>query len=162
MTTAYIALGSNVGQREQTLMEAVQSLATHGEITVARLSQWLKTEPVGGPEDQPWYLNGVVRIETTLTAQSLLAVMQQIETSLGRDRRREVRWGPRTCDLDLLLFGDGIIDTPDLIVPHPRLAERRFVLEPLAQLACDLIVPGGELSVAELLIDAMVSYDSES
>ena len=162
MTVAYIALGSNVGQREQTLMEAVQSLGTHGEIAVAGLSQWLRTEPVGGPEDQPWYLNGVVRIETTLMAESLLDVMQEIETDLGRDRRREVRWGPRTCDLDLLLFGDDIIDTPDLIVPHPRLAERRFVLEPLAQLACDLVVPGGELSVAELLIDVMVSYDPES
>ena len=162
MTVAYIGLGSNVGQREQTLMEAVQSLAAHAEITVARLSQWLKTEPVGGPEDQPWYLNGVVQLETTLTADALLAVMQQIETDLGRDRRREVRWGPRTCDLDLLLFGEAIIDTPNLTVPHPRLAERRFVLEPLAQLACDLVVPGGELSVSELLIDAMMSYDSES
>jgi 2-amino-4-hydroxy-6-hydroxymethyldihydropteridine diphosphokinase len=133
-TTAYIGLGANVGDREATIEAALAALP--GLVAVSRLRE---TDPVG-VVDQPAFLNGVARLETELAPRRLLETLLAIERSLGRERRE--RWGPRTIDLDLLLSGSEVLDEPALTVPHPRLHERRFVLEPLAELDPGLVVPG--------------------
>ena len=134
MIVAYLALGSNLGDRAAMIENAVERLdATHGIAVTARSSLY-ETEPVGpGPQDP--YLNAAVAIETSLTARALLERCLTIESELGRDREDGPRWGPRTIDLDLILYGDAVIDEPGLRVPHPRCAERRFVLDPLAEIA---------------------------
>ena len=149
MTRAYVGLGANLGPREETLLRAVDLLAATDEVDVVAISQLRETEPVG-VVDQPPFLNGVVAIDTTLTPRALLDLLLEIERSLGRVRSE--LWGPRTVDLDLLLYGDEVVDQPGLTVPHPRLHERRFVLEPLAELAPSLTVPGRG-TVADLLDD---------
>jgi 2-amino-4-hydroxy-6-hydroxymethyldihydropteridine diphosphokinase len=128
---AYLGIGSNLGDRLSYLQLAVDHLAAADGVTVVDVSQVYETEPVGGPE-QPDYLNAVIAVDTTLTAHELLAVAQGIETAA--ERARTVRWGPRTLDVDVLLVGDERVDDPDLVVPHPRLAERAFVVVPLADL----------------------------
>ena len=137
MTTAYVGLGSNLGDREAMLGRALQLLAEG--LDVRAVSSFRETEPEG-VVDQPRFLNAAVRAETDLTARELLETLLAIERELGRERRE--RWGPRTIDLDLLLYGEESIDEPGLVVPHPRLHERRFVLEPLAELNPALRVPG--------------------
>jgi 2-amino-4-hydroxy-6-hydroxymethyldihydropteridine diphosphokinase len=139
VTVAYIGLGSNLGEREGTLRAALQRLAELGEI---RVSSFRQTDPVG-VTDQPRFLNAAAELSTDLPARDLLHALLAIERDLGRDRAREQRWGPRTLDLDLLLYGSDVIDEPGLTVPHPRLAERRFVLEPLHELAPGLVLPDG-------------------
>lgn len=134
MTLAYVGLGSNLGDREATISAAVEALP--GVVAVSTLRE---TDPVGVTE-QPAFLNGAVVLETDFSARELLELLLAVERSLGRERRE--RWGPRTIDLDLLLYGDEAIDEPGLTVPHPRLHERRFVLEPLVELAPGLVVPG--------------------
>ena len=131
MTRAYLGIGSNLGERLTYLQLAVDELAAADGVTVVGVSPVYETAPVGGPE-QPDYLNAVVAIDTTLTAHELLRVAQGIEVEA--DRVRTVRWGPRTLDVDVLLVGDERIDDPDLVVPHPRMTERAFVLVPLADL----------------------------
>jgi 2-amino-4-hydroxy-6-hydroxymethyldihydropteridine diphosphokinase len=153
-TRVFIALGSNVGDSGLTLMQALKALDEAAGVSVRRISQFLRTEPVGGPPDQPPYLNGVADLEVELSPHQLLALLQDIERSLGRDRAREVRWGPRTCDLDILLAGDAVIDSPELTVPHPRMHERLFVLEPLASIAANAVHPGLGKTVGELLAAA--------
>lgn len=140
MPLAYIGLGSNLGDREQTIRRALERLGADREIDVVAVSSLRETDPVGYV-DQPRFLNGVAALRTTLDPQELLARLQAVENDLGRDRSRP-RFGPRTIDLDLLLFGSEQIDEPELVVPHPRLAERRFVLEPLFELESGLEVPG--------------------
>jgi len=140
-TVAYIALGGNVADVEATLRQALAQLDAAPGVRVRRVSRLYWTEPVGGPPGQPRYLNAVAEIATSLDAAQLLRTLQQIERSLGRDRAREVRWGPRTCDLDILLVGRRVVNEPDLTIPHPRLHLRKFVLEGLAQLAPDLEHP---------------------
>lgn len=141
MTRAYIGLGANLGRRERTLHAAVDALAAEEGIEVVVVSTLRETEPVGVGE-QPTYLNGAAELETTLTARELLDRLLAVERRFGRVRI-PAEHGPRTLDLDLLLYGNGeVIDEPGLTVPHPRLAERRFVLEPLAELAPGLVVPG--------------------
>jgi 2-amino-4-hydroxy-6-hydroxymethyldihydropteridine diphosphokinase len=132
VTTAYVGLGANLGDREATIRRALDLLASRPEIEVGAVSSLRETEPVG-LADQPRFLNGVARLETTLAPRELLDALLETERELGRERR--VRWGPRTIDLDLLLFGDTVLDEPGLTLPHPRLHERRFALEPLAELA---------------------------
>ena len=140
MTRAYVGLGANLGDRERTLRAAVDVLAAEDGIEVVALSTLRETEPVGVGE-QPRYLNGVAALETTLTPRRLLDRLLAVEQRFGRVRVPGEH-GPRTLDLDLLLYGDETIDEPGLTVPHPRLHERRFVLEPLAELAPGLLVPG--------------------
>jgi len=134
----FIGLGSNLGDRLKNLQDACFSLESHSAVRVVHRSSVYETTPVGGPQ-QGDYLNAVVELETSLSAPLLLALLQQIEDDAGRTR--DIRWGARTLDLDLLLFGDSLIDSPDLTVPHPRLAERFFVLVPLADMAPDTVVP---------------------
>lgn len=140
MTRAYVGLGANLGDRERTLGAAVDVLAAEERIEVLAVSTLRETAPVGVGE-QPRFLNGAVELETTLTARELLDRLLAVEQRFGRVRSPGEH-GPRTLDLDLLLYGDEVIDEPGLAVPHPRLHERRFVLEPLHELAPGLVVPG--------------------
>jgi 2-amino-4-hydroxy-6-hydroxymethyldihydropteridine diphosphokinase len=144
----YIALGSNVGDREANVRRAAALLAGAG--TVAALSSLYATEPVGNRE-QPGFINAVAAIETSLAPGELLAVCRSIEERLGRERT--VRWGPRTIDLDILLYGDRTVSTDELTIPHPRMAERRFVLEPLAEIAPGAAHPVLRRTSVELLRD---------
>jgi len=139
MTRAYVALGSNVGDRERMLWSAIHMLAFNAEVDVVAVSSFRETAPVGYL-DQPDFLNAAVAVETELGSRALLDLLLSIELELGRTRDGP-RFGPRTIDLDLLLYGDEVVDGPGLIVPHPRLHERRFVLEPLAELDPGLTVP---------------------
>ena len=139
MTRAYVGLGANLGSREETLREAIVILDRAPGVDVLAVSELRETEPVG-PIEQPSFLNGAVELETTLSARELLDLLLDAERALGRIRGE--RWGPRVVDLDLLVFGDEAIDEPGLEVPHPRLAERTFALEPLAELAPELVIPG--------------------
>jgi 2-amino-4-hydroxy-6-hydroxymethyldihydropteridine diphosphokinase len=140
VTRAYVGLGANLGDREQNLRSALEALASVPRVQVVAVSSFRETEPVGYT-DQPRFLNAAARLETSLTPRELLDALLQIERSLGRTRTGP-RYGPRTIDLDLLLYGDESVDEPGLRVPHPRLAERAFVLEPLAELDPSLVVPG--------------------
>jgi 2-amino-4-hydroxy-6-hydroxymethyldihydropteridine diphosphokinase len=130
-SSAYLALGSNMGDREKFLLDAIQYLDDHEHISVAERSAIYETEPVGVVE-QAAFLNMVLEIETLLSAEALFTVMLSIESKLGRTR--ELRWGPRTIDLDLLLYDDLEQDDPQLILPHPRMVERTFVLVPLVEI----------------------------
>jgi 2-amino-4-hydroxy-6-hydroxymethyldihydropteridine diphosphokinase len=144
VTLAYVGVGSNLGDREGTIRAAVAALP--GVVAVSELRE---TDPVGVTE-QPAFLNGAVALETRLSPRDLLEALLAVERDLGRERRE--RWGPRTIDLDLLLYGGQTIDEPGLTVPHPRLHERRFALEPLAELDPELVVPGRG-TVADLLAE---------
>lgn len=130
---AYLGLGSNLGDRAAQLQAAVDGLGAIDGIAVVAVSPVYETEPVGGP-DQPDYLNAVVAVDTPLSARRLLEVAQRLETEAGRDRATEERWGPRPLDVDVLLVGDEHVEEPDLVVPHPRLYERAFVMVPLSDL----------------------------
>ena len=141
MTRAYIGLGSNLGDREATLRAAVDELAATPGVEVVAVSTLVDTEPVGYL-DQPRFLNGVAVLETSLHARDLLGALLAIEARFGRDRATVPAQGPRTLDLDLLLYGDAEIDEEGLRVPHPRLHERAFVLGPLQEVAPGLEVPG--------------------
>lgn len=139
MATCLIGLGANLGTRARALDDAVARLKAVPELQVAAISTWHETAPAGGPADQPGYLNGAVRVETTLAPHAVLARLQQIENELGRER--QVRWGPRTIDLDLLLYDQQVVHTPTLEIPHPRMAVRRFVLDPAREIGGELIHP---------------------
>jgi len=134
VTLAYVGLGSNLGDRESMITRAADL------IDAVRLSTIRETEP-WGYEDQPGFLNAVAEVETELAPRPLLERLLEVETTLGRERDGP-RWGPRTIDLDLLLYGELAVDEPGLTVPHPRLAGRLFVLEPLAELAPAQKIPG--------------------
>jgi 2-amino-4-hydroxy-6-hydroxymethyldihydropteridine diphosphokinase len=139
---AYVGLGSNLGEREATLREALARLAEIDGIAIVAISSFRETDPVGNV-DQPRFVNAAAALETSLGPRELLDSLLELERSLGRDRSREERWGPRTIDLDLLLYGDETVDEPGLEIPHPRLAERAFVLEPLLELDPGLRLPDG-------------------
>ena len=141
MTRAFIGLGSNLGDRTQNLRNAVRALAATPGIDVIQVSSMYETEPVGGPS-QPDYLNAVVEIGTVLGHRALFDACMTIEHALGRDRSTEERWGPRSIDVDLLAMGDLVVSDPDLEIPHPRLAERAFVLVPWSEIAPFVSVPG--------------------
>jgi len=151
---AYVGVGSNLGDRWARLAGAARSLRAERRIAVPRASRVWDAAPLGPP--QPRYLNAVLELETGLDAIALLAALRRAEADGGRVRTG-VRWGARTLDLDLLLLGDRELRTPDLAVPHPGLASRRFVLAPLAELCPDQRVPGTGRTVAELLAAAPVA-----
>lgn len=141
MKRAYVGTGSNLGKRQKTIAQALELIAAENGLEVVAVSSLRETEPVGY-EDQPPFINGVIGLETELSPRKLLERLLEIERRLGRVRGEGPRFGPRTIDLDLLLYGDEIVDQPGLIVPHPRLHERRFALEPLAELDPSLEIPG--------------------
>jgi 2-amino-4-hydroxy-6-hydroxymethyldihydropteridine diphosphokinase len=140
MPLVYVGLGANLGDREATIRTALDRLGAHEEIEVERVSRLRETDPVGY-EDQPRFLNGVARLQTSLEPRKLLAVLLDLERDLGRTRHGP-RFGPRTIDLDILLYDDRTVDEPGLRIPHPRMSERAFVLEPLAELDPGLEIPG--------------------
>jgi len=147
MGTAYIGLGANLGDRFETIEWAIDRLGALG--TVDAVSGIYETEPLH-VLDQPRFLNAVARVKTALRPESVLAGLLAIELDAGRTRA--IRHGPRTLDLDLLLYDDQVIHTSDLTLPHPRLHERAFVLVPLNEIASSLFVPGLELTVSQLLV----------
>lgn len=132
MVRAYVGLGSNLGDRERALRSAVEALAATPGVEVVAVSSFSETDPVGPVPDQPRFLNGAVAIDTSLPPRDLLERLLEIEAAHGRVR--DVPGGPRTLDLDLLVYGEEALDEPGLTVPHPRLHEREFVLEPLREL----------------------------
>lgn len=154
MTIAYVGLGSNLGDKLGYIKQALDMLEAVPGLSLLRVASLYETAPWGNVE-QAWYVNTVAEIDSQLTPEQLLEVCLSIEKQLGRTR--EVRWGPRTLDLDLLLFGHEKIKLPQLQVPHPRLAERAFVLVPLAELQPDLIIPQG--SVRELAARSLLNQE---
>lgn len=145
----FIAVGSNVGSRRDAVDAAITALDECPDVRLVTISRIRETDPVG-PVPQPRYLNAVIEIATTLEPPDLLALLLEIERSHGRDRSVEARWGPRTLDLDILLFGDRVFDQPHLTIPHPRLHERLFVLDPLCDLAPDLRPPNRTATIRHL------------
>ena len=147
MKLVYISLGSNLGDRAEHLRQAREQIDSQ-DLRLLRASSIYETAP-RDVEDQPWFLNQVIECETDLFPRQLLARLQKIERAMGRKRR--VAKGPREIDLDILLFGDAVVKAPELEVPHPRLAERRFVLEPLAELVAEKKHPGTRKTMREML-----------
>src|SRR5688500_16780214 len=145
-TPAYIALGSNLGDREANLKRALAMLVESPQVQVRRISAFLDNPAQGGPEDSPAFLNAAAEVQTTLSPKELMKRLLEIEREMGRSRR--IRWEPRVIDLDLLMHGIVIVSTDDLIVPHPLMHERRFVLEPLAAIAPNAIHPTLQMTAA--------------
>lgn len=149
MALGLIALGSNLGDRAEQLRRAVAALANLPQGRLAARSDWHETAPVGGPGEQGPFLNGAALVETSLTAAALHGHLRRIETALGRTRGE--RWAARSVDLDLLLYGDAVIESAELEAPHPRMAQRRFVLEPAAEIAPWMVHPESGWTLAALL-----------
>ena len=147
--TAYIAVGSNLGDRQKNIEAAIRGLNDTAGTRVARRSSLIENPAVGGPAGSPDFLNGVVEIETAIEPHALLTRLLEIERSLGRQRRD--KWEPRVIDLDLILYGSQCISSGDLVVPHPLMQTRQFVLQPLAELSPDLVHPALGVTVATLL-----------
>lgn len=139
--TCYIGLGSNMSQPVDQLLQAVSTIAQLAQTTMQRCSSFYASRPMG-PQDQPDYVNAVVKIKTQLAPHDLLSALQRIELDQGRERKGQ-RWGPRTLDLDILLIDEQVIETEDLIVPHPGMKSREFVLYPLYEIAPDIMLPCG-------------------
>ncbi len=151
---AYIALGSNLGDREATLHSALAQLQETPSVNVTRVSTIIETPPMGQPGQQP-YLNAAAQLETTLAPRGLLNQFLKIEAAHGRKRDAAARWGPRELDIDLLLFADRIIDEPGLTVPHPHMHERLFVMQPLMEISPALMHPILERDIAALTRDLL-------
>lgn len=149
MVTALVAVGSNLGDRLDNVQAGVKGVDLLPDTEVVAVSKLYETAPVGGPDDQGAYFNAVVVVETSLGAAELLADLHRIEA--GQERERIVHWGPRTLDLDLLLYGDLVVERPELVVPHPRLHERRFVMVPLCDVAPGLVHPVLGVTMHDLL-----------
>jgi len=148
MSRVFIGVGSNEGDRLAHISQALRRLQATSGVRVIQMATICETAPIGGPPQGP-YLNTVVELETDIPPHQLLPVLQAVEQQLGRKPSTE-RWGPRPIDLDVLLYDEQVIKTPELTIPHPRMHERRFVLEPLMQLAPQLLHPVLKRSIAEL------------
>ena len=159
MTGCLIGIGSNLGDRAATIRSAIDELAAHPQIKFLAGSALHATDPVGGPSGQGEFLNAALRIDTSLTPDSLMDLLFATEGKLGRIRT--IHWGPRTIDLDLLLYGEQVIDQPGLQVPHPRLHERRFVLVPAAEIAGEMVHPTLHCTIKELLAKLDCSATSD-
>ena len=146
---AYIALGANLGDRERNIWDAVDRLEARDDIAIPQVSSLLENPAVGGPGGSPAFLNAAARVVTGLSPEDLLARLLEVEREMGRSRRE--KWEPRLIDLDLLLFGGRVVDTPRLKLPHPLMHERRFVLQPLAEIAPQVVHPVLRLTAAQLL-----------
>jgi 2-amino-4-hydroxy-6-hydroxymethyldihydropteridine diphosphokinase len=153
---AYVGVGSNLGDRWQTFALAAQRLRAEPRVALVRASRVYDAAPMGPP--QPRYLNAVLELETALPPLDLLAILQEVERAGGR--KRGTHWGARTLDLDLLLHGTEVVRTPELVLPHPGIVSRRFVLEPLDELCPDLVVPGVGVTVHRLK-EAAPPFDLE-
>lgn len=147
---AYIGLGSNLGEPAAQLRRALAELAAIDEVEVLQVSSFYLNPPLGPPE-QPWYVNAVAQVRTRLTPEELLRSLHRLETALGRVRGEP--WGPRVIDLDLLLYDGEVINTPALVLPHPEMHRRAFVLAPLAQIAPEAWHPGLDKSAVQLLAE---------
>lgn len=147
MTDVYLGLGSNVGNRQAQLNEAIRLLDAKQGIEVVKVSSFYETAPVGYV-DQPDFLNLCIAIKTDLSPQAVLENALEIEQALHRVRKE--RWGPRTLDIDILMYGDEVIETPDLVIPHPRMTERAFVLIPLQEIAADAIEPRTQKMIKDI------------
>ena len=150
METAYLSVGSNMGEREDLLKKAIQSLADCPDIAIEKISSIYETDPVG-VTDQPLFLNLAIKLKTSLSPQALLSKLHEVEEKLERKRIR--KWGPRTIDLDILLYNGVSIQTEVLEIPHPRMLERAFVLIPLSEVAPDDIYPGKTISLHQVLCE---------
>ncbi|MFZ5942644.1 MAG: 2-amino-4-hydroxy-6-hydroxymethyldihydropteridine diphosphokinase [Bacillota bacterium] len=148
MIDAYLGIGSNLGNTKENLMEGIRLLQNHGQIKAIKVSSLYKTEPIGYKE-QEWFLNAVLWIKTELSPLELLEYCQSIESKLKR--RRVIKWGPRTIDIDILLYGNLNLNGEILTIPHPRMTERAFVMIPLAEISPQLVI--GEKSIKELTLD---------
>ncbi|MFQ5424378.1 MAG: 2-amino-4-hydroxy-6-hydroxymethyldihydropteridine diphosphokinase [Phycisphaerae bacterium] len=155
---AYLGLGSNLGRRKKNIAAALNALERTRGIEVVRASSLYETEPMGGPANQDAYINAVVEVATALPAGRLLDVCLNIEESLGR--KRSIRWGPRTIDLDILAYDREICATEALTIPHPMMHQRRFVLEPLVEIAPDFVHPVLERTARDIL-DALPETGGE-
>jgi 2-amino-4-hydroxy-6-hydroxymethyldihydropteridine diphosphokinase len=147
VVTCYIGIGSNLGDRKRFIDAAIEKMKRAKGVTVVRASSLYETDPVGAVP-QGKFLNGVLEIETDRSAREVLRILGEIEDSLGRTR--EIANGPRTIDLDLLLYGDEVIDERDLVVPHPRMHEREFVLKPLKEIAPDFVHPTLKVMIKDI------------
>jgi 2-amino-4-hydroxy-6-hydroxymethyldihydropteridine diphosphokinase len=156
--TVYLSLGSNLGDREAQIREAIARLQKLGEAT--SVSAFYETEPVEVDREQPWFLNCALAIETDLPPLQFLNKMLGIEQSMGRTRNEPK--GPRIIDIDIVFFGDDVLDTSELTVPHPAMRQRRFVLEPLAEIAPDMMHPVLKRRVRELLLSLPANSGSAS
>jgi 2-amino-4-hydroxy-6-hydroxymethyldihydropteridine diphosphokinase len=146
---AYIAVGSNLGDRALNILTAISKLFAVEGVTIKNISHMLDNPAVGGPTDAPNFLNGAIAVQTTLGSHNLLHHLLEIEKSMGRVRGK--KWEPRVIDLDLLLYGEQIISSQELIIPHPLMHERLFVLQPLAQIAPNAVHPVLQMTAAGLL-----------
>jgi 2-amino-4-hydroxy-6-hydroxymethyldihydropteridine diphosphokinase len=144
-----IAFGSNLGDESSVFQQSLEQLGEDTEIEVVAHSEPVRTKPVGGPSDQPDYLNAAIRLRTSLSPDKLHQRTSKIEQQLGRQRR--VRWGARKVDLDILLYDKVQLETDRLVIPHPRMSFRRFVLEPASEIAADMVHPTSGLTIAELV-----------
>ncbi|HSH24549.1 MAG TPA: 2-amino-4-hydroxy-6-hydroxymethyldihydropteridine diphosphokinase [Massilibacterium sp.] len=151
MNKAYLALGSNVGDRYYYLKQALQKVSATEEIEMTRMSSIYETDPVGY-ENQDCFLNMVIEVKTTFSPHDLLLYLQRVERELGR--KRDVRFGPRTLDLDILLYEEEKIETDSLQIPHPRMTERAFVLIPLKEINKDIVIPREHRSLTQLIEEA--------
>lgn len=151
MIRSAIALGSNQGDSLQIVQQSLRALASIPGIEIDAVSSWYQTQPIGTTESQPDYLNGCALLSVAQTPEELLVLLQALEIQFGRDISTKGQLQPRTLDLDLLLYGDLVWDTPNLTIPHPRMTERAFVLVPLAEIAPNWIEPQSQQNIAQLL-----------